>query len=82
MFTFQYVKDLTKRLQKPDKNKRRRAPAQEEMRDEDGESIELDIDLHCQDLTIRELEFIMVGILMLITYNRCVATFMVECLSN
>lgn len=80
MFTFQYVKDLTKRLQKPDKNKRRRAPAQEEMRDEDGESIELDIDLHCQDLTIRELD--MVGILMLITYNRCVATFMVECLSN
>ena len=31
------------------------------MRDEDGEAIELDTNLHCRDLTIRELEFSMVG---------------------
>ena len=45
-----------------DKNKRRKAPVQEEIQlDEDGQAIELDTNLHCRDLTIRELEFSMVG---------------------
>ena len=60
-FYFQYLKDLTKRPPKLDKNKRRRAPVQEEVQDQDGEAIELDVNLHCRDLTIRELEFSMVS---------------------
>ena len=70
MLFFQYLKDLTKKPPKLDKNKRRKAPAQEELPENDGDVIELDTNLHCRDLTVRELEFSMVCV--------CVCVFLTE----
>ena len=40
---------------------RKKAPVEEPIQDTDGENIELDVNLHCRGLTVRELEFSMVG---------------------
>jgi len=39
---------------------RKKAPVEEPIQDTDGENIELDVNLHCRGLTVRELEFSMV----------------------
>lgn len=53
------MKDLSKKPPKPEKKNRRRKQ-EEPLPDNTGDIIELDVNLHCRDLTIRELEFSMV----------------------
>lgn len=55
------MKDLTKKPAKPDKKNRRRQQ-EEAMTQQDNmtDNIELDVNLHCRDLSVRELEFTMV----------------------
>ncbi|KAL4224512.1 doublecortin domain-containing protein [Mactra antiquata] len=53
-----FMKDLTKKPARQEKKNRRRQQ-EEQTQDNSGDNIELDVNLHCRDLTIRELEFIM-----------------------
>ena len=54
------MKDTSKKPQKLDKSRRRGNKQQEEIVDDDVDNIEMDVNLHCRELTIRELEFTMV----------------------
>jgi len=58
------MKDLYKKTPKPDgKKSRRKKQLQQDdiIPDDVSDTIELDVNLHCRDLTVRELEFIMVS---------------------
>ncbi|XP_053391549.1 doublecortin domain-containing protein 1-like [Mercenaria mercenaria] len=56
-----FMKDLSKKPPKPDKKNRRRQQEEAMMSQQDNttDNIELDVNLHCRDLSVRELEFSM-----------------------
>ncbi|XP_052801857.1 doublecortin domain-containing protein 1-like [Mya arenaria] len=54
-----FMKDISKKPPRPEKKGRRRQVQEETIPDTDEGNIETDVNLHCRDLTVRELEFSM-----------------------
>ena len=63
-----YIKDVSKKS-KHDRKNRCLQTLDEQIGDGNSDIIELDVNLHCRDLTVRELEFSMVSSLQDLTLN-------------